>query len=296
MAYRWMPWRWKLCIKLLVSGLPIPRGVWHALDAFRHGRMDQGPYALGVFRRHFESVGLNEPFVALEMGPGDSIASALIAKAHGAVHTYLVDAGDYARKEPEVYRRIAEYLHGIGVPVPMGWRTVQELLLACDAEYLTGGIASLEAIPAGTVDFAWSHAVLEHVRHAEFEPTVKALKRCLRPGARMTHQVDLTDHLGGALNNLRFPGSRWESEAWARAGFYTNRLRCREILDLFRRHGFRVEVTGLHRWTELPTPRRRLDASFQDFDEEELLIKDFFMICETPDPTPLMRLVSKHDP
>lgn len=280
MAYGWIPWRMKLALKLVATGLPVPKRLWKTLDVFRHGNMDQGAYALGVFRRHFEAAKPVAPFVALEMGPGDSIASALVARAHGAARTYLIDAGDFATKDPEVYLRIADHLQEAGMQVPLGWRTVPELLEACGAEYLTDGLRSLESIPPGTVDFAWSHAVLEHVRHADFSPTVRALKRCLRTGGRMTHQVDLRDHLGGALNNLRFPRSRWESESWARAGFYTNRLRCREILDVFRGHGFRVEVGGLNHWTAMPTARHHLDGEFQRFSDEELMIRDFFMVCE----------------
>ena len=43
-----------------------------------------------------------------------------------------------------------------------------------------------------SVDLAISHSVLEHVN--ELDLTYAALSRCLKPGAYMSHQIDLSGH------------------------------------------------------------------------------------------------------
>jgi hypothetical protein len=86
------------------------------------------------------------------------------------------------------------------------------------------------------------------------------------------------DHLGGAQNNLRFSQTVWEHPVMARSGFYTNRLRCREILSLMREAGFEVALTRVARWPAAPTPRSALAEPFAALPDEELLIANFGML------------------
>jgi hypothetical protein len=46
--------------------------------------MDQADYAVRVFQQHFAQsrLAVSEAFVGLELGPGDSLASAVIAAPH----------------------------------------------------------------------------------------------------------------------------------------------------------------------------------------------------------------------
>ena len=44
----------------------------------------------------------------------------------------------------------------------------------------------------GQVDFVWSHAVMEHV--ADVKSCYQRLTEYLKPGARMSHQIDMTSH------------------------------------------------------------------------------------------------------
>lgn len=97
----------------------------------------------------------------------------------------------------------------------------------------------------GSIDFIWSQAVLEHIRKSEFLDTMLELHRILRPNGVCSHVVDLKDHLGGALNNLRFSEKLWESNFMASSGFYTNRIRYSEMLDIFHQAGFSVEVVNV---------------------------------------------------
>ena len=59
------------------------------------------------------------------------------------------------------------------------------------------------------------------------------LRRIQRSEGVGSHCVSISDILGGKLNDLRFSRRIWESSLMANSGFYTNRLRYRELLRLF---------------------------------------------------------------
>jgi SAM-dependent methyltransferase len=210
----------------------------------------------------------------LELGPGDSLFSAMLAKAHGAGLCWLVDTGDFAVRDLAAYRAMARHLTACGLASPAmdDIRSLEDLLARCGARYLTDGVASLRQIPTGSVDFVWSQAVLEHVRRRDFDAMLAETRRILRPGGLCSHRIDLQDHLGGALNNLRFSERLWESDWFARSGFYTNRLRFGELVERCRRAGFAVETREVERWPRLPTPRERLAAPFRDLPDDELRV------------------------
>lgn len=237
-------WPLKIAAKLVLSRLPISYSRWQRINLFRFGKMDNAEYALRIFRLHASEAfanGLPEDFVALELGPGDSAASALIARVHGAGKAYLLDVGDFARKDLDSYRRVGEHLAREGLllsPALLNFSDFHEFLALCCAEYRTEGLDSLRALPEESVDFIWSHSVLEHVRKRDFDTTMKETFRVLKTGGRASHSIDLMDHLAKSLNNLRFSERVWESEFMARSGFYTNRLRFSDIQDSMTGAGF----------------------------------------------------------
>jgi SAM-dependent methyltransferase len=283
-----LPWRAKIAAKMFLSRLPIPYGAWRRLSVFRHGAMDAPSYALGVFKRHFSNSSLNfaRGFVALELGPGDSVGSALIANAYGARHCYLVDVGRFAREDLAPYKALVDVLRQEGREVPEieSMDTLAELLAATNGEYLTDGLASLRTIPDAAVDFAWSHAVLEHIDRDIFDETLRELRRVMRPDGVSSHRVDLEDHLAGSLNNLRFSHARWESPLFKNSGFYTNRLRCSEIVRACEAAGFIVETRSVERWDRLPVPKAALALRYRKFSDDELRIRGIDLVLQpTPD-------------
>lgn len=284
-----IPWPAKIAAKLVLARLPVGYRAWKRLGLFQDGSQDRPDYAYGVFRRHFDRVDFARKaggFVALEFGPGDSLFSAMIASRFGAAATWLVSQGDHAARDPALYRRMDDWLEAAGPPGRAGrpsldWSAIgslEDLLAACNARYETDGLRSLRVIPDESVDFIWSQAVLEHIRKDEFPDTIRELRRVLRPDGACSHKVDLRDHLGGALNNLRFPESLWGSNLWANSGFYTNRLRCSEIIQSFQSAGFHVEEVETSRWETLPTPRRKLAPEFRRHPDRELCISGLSMV------------------
>lgn len=269
------PWQVKMGGKLLLSRVPAGYQFWKRVKLFRLGGMEEPDYAYNVFMRHYGRVDFprkDRGFVGLELGPGDSLFSAMIARCHRASSCYLVDSGRFARDDLAPYREMGRYLLARGLPAPdlSLAESLEELLSACGSLYGTEGIRSLREIPGRSVDFLWSHAVLEHVRLGEFRDTLQELRRVLRPEGVCSHRIDLMDHLGFALNNLRFSEDLWESDFFAKSGFYTNRIRHSEMLDLFREAGFSPEVVRIDRWERLPTPLSKMAVKFRDLGEEEL--------------------------
>lgn len=279
------PWQVKIAAKLLLSRIPIPRkyDFWRRLNLFKHGGMARPDYAYEVFKTHFGRAGFarrDEGFVTLELGPGDSLFSAMNAYAFGASASYLVDVGSFAVDDLKPYRAMANSLTERGLPVPdmANIGSLEELLAACGARYETLGLTSLRGIPARSVDIVWSQAVIEHIRRAEFLDIMKELRRVIRDDGVCSHTVDLRDHLGDALNNLRFSKSLWELDFMANSGFYTNRIRYSEMLDLFHQSGWDIEVVLVNRWPKLPTPKAKLSKDFQHMSCDDLRVSTFDVI------------------
>ena len=149
-----------------------------------------------------------------------------------------------------------------------GWKTASGSPVKNREQYHTGGLESLRAIPDNSVDFIWSQAVLEHVRKADFLDTLREMQRVLGTHGVCSHRIDLTDHLGGSLNNLRFSYRIWESTLFSSSGFYTNRIRYSEMLRLFGEAGFDVQVCGIDRWPSLPIARKNLAPPYKQRHED----------------------------
>ncbi|MBI2069097.1 MAG: methyltransferase domain-containing protein [Elusimicrobia bacterium] len=271
-----IPWWGKIAAKVILSRVPFGYRFWKALRLFQHGAMERPAYAYEIFMRHFKRFGRPE-FVGLELGPGDSLFSALIASATGSTSYYLVDMAYYAQQQPRAYLRMAQYLKEKGMKTPDLQNTsgLEEILDSCGATYKTAGLESLREIPTNSVDFIWSQAVLEHVKRADFSGLMKELRRIIRQDGLCSHRIDLRDHLGGGINHLRFSEKIWESDFISCSGFYTNRMPYSEMLSCFKTAGFGVEIVSLDRRDALPISKKKLDQKFRNLTEEELCVQGF---------------------
>ena len=278
-----LPWWTKLGAKVVLSRLPAGYRAWERVGLFVHGAMDKPEYAWRVVSEHLGRTGWTDftDRVVVELGPGDSLATALIARALGARQVWLIDAGPYARTELEPYRRLEQHLRTLGFAPPAidSFRNTAEMLQACGARYETAGLPALRNIRSGSVDLVFSQAVLEHVRLQDFGPLLVEMRRILAPHGIASHQIDLKDHLAASLNHLRFSQGVWESDFMAHSGFYTNRLRRPEIEQMFRAAGFDVDIQGVRRWPSLPLPRRKLSRPFRSLPDEELRVSQFDVVA-----------------
>ncbi len=247
--------------------------------------MEKPDYVLAVFLRHFERTDLagTPGFTCLEIGPGDSLASAMVARAYGAGRVWLIDAGDFADRDMAFYRTMATFMaaKGLLVPPESALTSIGTLLEWCNARYLTDGVKSFAEIPDGSIDLIWSQAVLEHIRRREFDALCSEMYRVLKPEGLASHRIDLMDHLGGSSNHLRFADRIWEADGFgARSGFYTNRLRPPELLAAFTKAGLSSEIVVRDFWPEPPLPRAKLARQFRDLPEEDLRTHGFDVVLQ----------------
>jgi hypothetical protein len=273
-AKRYVPWYAKLGIKLAASRLPIPHGAWHRLGLFQHGRMDNPDYAIAIFDRHIRRINPAPGFTLLELGPGDSLASAVLTKAYGGETSFLVDVAPFATSDLSFYRELARALRLRGLPAPdlQGVASVDELLDVCGAHYLTNGLESLATIDPASVDALFSHAVVEHIPLAELEATFTQMRMLLAGTGAASHNIDLRDHFQGELQSLRFTEKRWESDWFATSGFYTNRLRAGQLCELFERCGLSVEIVHQEVWPDVPIDPSLLAPPFRNLSAADLRI------------------------
>jgi SAM-dependent methyltransferase len=292
----YMPWWIRICAKLILSRLPVSYRFWKGLHLFEHGDMNQPEKSFDSFinkariagvlnkESNINSINNNEDFVVLELGPGDSLFTAPIAKALGAKKVWLVDVGSFASKDIKIYDALFSLLQNKGIDLPFKSYpdSTDELLDECNCCYLINGIQSLKQIPISSVDYCFSNAVLEHVRKNDFELLVDELFRIIKPGGVCVHTVDLKDHLGGKLNNLRFSDSTWEGELFSSSGFYTNRIRFNEMLSVFRDAGFTYTLPRVLRWNELPVSRKKMNIDYGQLSDDDLLISGFDVVLIKP--------------
>ena len=277
-----IPWWIKIGAKIVLRRVPVPNAWWRSVGVFRHGNMDAFDYATDVVTRHLNRMTTEERLdskTVLELGPGDGVATAVIIAALGG-RAILIDTGDYADMTVDVYRELSRELQrrkGCAIDLEDAG-SINDILAKCSSQYLTEGITSIRKVVSGSVDYIFSQAVLEHVRANEFLETMCELRRVLRPGGVCSHRVDLRDHLGGSLNNLRFSRRVWESSFFSDSGFYTNRIRFSEMNRLFQRAGFSVQIEHVDRWQKLPLPRNKLASEFRRFSDEDLTVSGFDVV------------------
>jgi hypothetical protein len=280
-----IPWYIKLGIKIMLSWIPNKEVFFRPFGIiYKLGDMMKPEYSLQVFISHLKGSNFDtKNNVILEIGPGDSISTGIIAWSMGAKKSILIDNGNYATKDIKKYKKLIKILKNSGYEKAKKLEectNFDELLKVANIIYLNKGLNSLRKIESNSIDFCFSQNVLEHIFLNEFSAFISELYRVQKLGGLSSHQVDLKDHLGKSLNSLRFPIAIWESNLFKRAGFYTNRLRCYQLKKIFQMSGFNILKIQLNKWKQIPVKRRWFFKDFKNIVEEELLIKEMYILCE----------------
>ena len=113
-------WFYKIIGKIILSRIPLIYQIWQKFGIFRHGKMDDVDYALQTFLMHIKNLKLEnniDGMTILELGPGDSVSSALIASAFNC-RCILVDTGNFVSKDLNMYFDLREKLIDIGLNPP----------------------------------------------------------------------------------------------------------------------------------------------------------------------------------
>ena len=266
----------KIIVKIIISKLPVPYSFWKLIGLFKHGKMDSCEYAIKIFNLHYlRAFKKHEKrnITILELGPGDSIASALIGFSYGASNIFLIDVDNFASKNINFYKKLSEKLRSLKLTPPNleKAKSIKDILNSTNSIYLTNGLDSLRSIKSNSVDFIWSHSVLEHIRKKDFLDVQIELKRILKPEGYISHNIDFQDHLDHGLNNLRFSEKLWESELFRKGGFYTNRIPAKAMHSLFRKVGFTIISESFGKWPKLPNSRKNMDKEFNIYSDLELI-------------------------
>ena len=280
-----IPWWLKIVIKILISFVPVGYQIWQNLGLFRHGHMDGAKYVDRIVSSHVRGskilLAKKQKLTIVEIGPGDSVASALIFSSYNA-QTFLIDTGEYSIKDINVYKKISKDLKEKYQKIKNidTANSFPEMLDIIDSKYFTNGLRSFQELHDSSVDFIFSEAVLEHIHKDDFLPILRECRRILKPDGLASHSIDLKDHLEYGLNSLRFPQRMWNSKLFMRGGFYTNRIRYQSMLSLFQEAGFHVDVIKMNKWENLPIPRSSLHKEFSNLSDKDLLVSEFHVILK----------------
>lgn len=280
-----IPWWGKIAAKIVLSRIPIPYQIWgQKIGIFRHGEMLNPEYSWKTFDSHYSKARkyLPESFVVCELGPGDSLATSMIAPCFGATESYLIDVDDFSSSATYPYAKLADFLSAkkLNSFNYSPSYSQKELLSENHSYYLTNGLNSLRGIPGNKIDLIFSQAVLEHIRLNSFYEVIKETYRILKPGGVASHKIDLKDHLSSSLNHLRFSKKIWESNLFSNSGFYTNRLRQSEMVEIFKKTGFEIISLQESQWEKAPMCRGKLHSEFRFLSEKDLLVSGLTLIVQ----------------
>jgi len=226
--------------------------------------------------------------VVLEVGPGNSMGMGLLFLAHGAKRVYLVDRfkhifwDDY---DAIYYRNFLSEISNQDVPngsiVKEALRIKNgKIILNPDLlEYRLGDAARIP-LEDSSVDFLFSNAVLEHVRHVEL--AVQEFARVTKEAGLNVHEVDLRDHFFSKkpLRLLSYSDWLWDFMTCNRPA-YSNRLRFSDYCKMFESNKFVIERLLYTRTIEqTQVTSLKLSSKFKKYPWEELSILAFWVFLK----------------
>jgi len=213
-----------------------------------------------------------------ELGPGDTVATALFLLAFGAGrvicadrYTLLLDQA----KNAAVARQVLAVL-------PEEQRLRLQAILSFDGRgrvhWDTGRLQYLHTrdgnipLPDESIDIIVSNAVLEHVQ--DLDSLFADMHRTLRPGGIMVHAADLKSHgmhRTTALDFLAHNETLWRCMTFYRGA--PNRKRKSDYRRLIIRHGFTetcFKVTGTVSSGDIESFRQAFPGRAARFSDEDL--------------------------
>ena len=136
------------------------------------------------------------------------------------------------------------------------------------------------SLPSHSVDYLFSHSVLEHVE--DLAAMYRTMWRWLRPGGTMTHSIDLSSHGTSKLWNGHWtvPDSVWRMMRGKRR-YFLNREPASTHRGLLEQVGFECKEFHL---TRLPSSLRRTDLApqFRQMSESDLTTVAAFIVARKP--------------
>lgn len=244
------------------------------------------------------------PETVLEIGPGKSLGVGVAALLSGVRRYWAYDANalretceesqlvpELARlyQQQAVFADAAAVLPSTSLPpqffsddrlglAPKRLRRVKDSL-ARRSDLITY-FTDAAALPANSVDFLFSHSVLEHVD--DLGPLYERMWEWLKPGGTMTHSIDFTAHGTSPHWNGHWTIPDWMWQVLkGRRRYFINRAPISRHRILLEHYGF--ELLGVHvlrRDSQLTS--RELAAPFRQLSEADLTTASAFLIARKP--------------
>ncbi len=191
----------------------------------------------------------------------------------------------FERLRPQLEEIAGSSLRDLGGPVP----SLAELEPRFGIRYLAPCDARATALPAGSVDFASSTDVCEHIPAVDLAAIFAECRRLLRPGGAFSCRIDLQDHYAYFDRSLsRYNFLRFSDRTWALVNsplHYQNRLRSPEYLRLVREAGLDLVVENPSGPSEQGRSELRalpLAERFRGYSPEELGVTILSFVARSP--------------
>jgi SAM-dependent methyltransferase len=276
-----IPWRLRLKMQeFLVSH---PKSVFRTVR--QHPSMPES--IRQTYVDHMDKLGIRnlKGKTLCEVGVGDNLEHAFHAYADGAEKTYLMEIFKCDKSWSKVDSKGLLSEEQIkdeqckNLILPDEQEIWDDYLKRINCVFMTEGLKSYKELPDSSIDVMFSEAVFEHIRFEVFDEVMNEMYRICKPGAMCSHVIDLRDHLGGGINQLRFSEEKWETDIHKRMECYVNRLRCSEIVERMQRAGFTVERVEAKKWDALPVARKKLAEPYRNMDDHELCTYNCWIIA-----------------
>jgi hypothetical protein len=269
--------RIKPVIKGILTFVPVLRD---HLPERGTGGTNSAAYCYEVWMKHltllWESGMRRIPDTLAELGPGDSIGIGLAAMLSGVSNYYALDIVKYSNKKMNllIFDELLELFQTRAARPSKGWPDYDMYLdkdlfpsHILSEDHLHASLAreriasirdgiihmntrkspityivpwsSSSCMQHNSVDVIISHSVLEHV--ADLAATYTALYQWLKPGGRMSHQIDFSSHGLSKAWNGHWACSEllWKVIAGNRP-FLINRQPISTHVDLMKDNGFQI--------------------------------------------------------
>ena len=254
------------------------------------------------------------PKALAELGPGDSIGTGLAAMLSGVDQYFALDVIRFANTEANlrIFDELVTLLRRRASRPQKGWPdfdaylddhlfpshilTEEQLAFALSEDRIASIRAALihpeaaqsriqiqyiapwfdkKIIAKESVDVVLSHSVLEHVR--DIESTYATLSQWLKPGGRMTHQIDFLSHgLSDRWNGFRaYSEWRWKLIA-GRHTYLINRQPCSAHVECIEKNQFRI-ICLMKNSMPGGMARSKLAARWKDISDDDLTCSGAFI-------------------
>jgi len=307
----------KLLVKGLIRYLP---GVKNLLKKRKTGGTDESRYCYSIWMRHLINYSATNkiiPETVAELGPGDSLGTALAALLTGTKKIYALDVIKYWDNKRNLkifeelvilfknkanipdnkeYPKIRPELQDYSFPSKIisdkilksslekkRLDLIRKEIMDCNNPnniFISYKIPwnNTDIISLNSIDFIYSQAVLECID--DLDSTFAVLHKWLKNNGYMSHTIDLKPH--GLTNkwygHWTFSNLEWKIIKGGRK-FLVNRLPYSSYINLHLAYNFEILVKSVIKSRPIKN-RNKLSKNFRNLSDEDLKISGLYILSK----------------